>query len=231
MRSLIATALIAALAGCARNGDRGETPAPTPAPSDTGETMREHFDAVDAVKAALIEGDLAGAQTEVARIVDRPASADLAHWKDHVDRLREAGRQVQAAADVEAASMAAARLGAACGSCHAALGHRPELKQAPEPAADETIAARMQRHQWAADRLWEGLVAPSDELWRAGAAAIADAELIPEGSEVAALHELATRARALGKRAIAARDQGERAEIFGALLSSCGDCHRLARPR
>jgi cytochrome c553 len=234
LAALAATALL--ITGCRRaDSNDTETPAPTsPGPArDASETMHEYFDAVDAIRAALVDGDLAAAQNEATRVVEAPLAADLAHWKEHVDRMREIGRELQASRDVEQASITAARLGAACGDCHRALGFRPELKRAPEPAADPEVDAQMQRHAWAVDQMWEGLVVPSDDRWKIGAAAIAEAPLVGDGSTgdvLAALEKRAAEVHALGRRAVEAPPQ-ERAALLGALLGGCGGCHRLANPR
>lgn len=241
-RAAVFVGVLAAAIGCRNSSTREPAPAEpaaTPPESNasepaprTAETMREHFDAVDSIKAALVDGDLVTAQREVARIVGHPVDRELAAWQPHVEQMREIGRELQRATDVRAASMAAARLGAACGSCHVALGHRPELKTAPEPAAGDPLQAEMQRHQWAADRMWEGLVAPSDELWRSGAEVLAEPSLFgdPEPTDLSIVDRLAAEVSGLAERAQTASTQKERAEIFGEALGTCGQCHRLIRP-
>ena len=73
----------------------------------------------------------------------------------------------------------------------------------------------MLRHQWAMDRMWEGLMAPSDERFLAGASAFAEAPLepssvVPNPTVSDALRPIADRAHALGRNA-AARDDRRRA--------------------
>jgi hypothetical protein len=99
--------------------------------------------------------------------------------------------------------------------------------EAPDGGSQE---AMMIRHLWAADRMWEGLVGPSNESWIAGARAMAETQ--PElarvfrastggmGSE-SFLSEVNTLARA----AVSATGQAERGKIYGELLNTCNRCH------
>jgi hypothetical protein len=99
-------------------------------------------------------------------------------------------------------------------------------------ACAPTIEARMARHRWAADRMWEGIVGGSDEPWQAGLDVVAAAPL--DGSELGParapfgrkLQQLAQQAR--GRRSGEAPP--DRATAYGEILSTCAGCHALAAP-
>jgi hypothetical protein len=89
----------------------------------------------------------------------------------------------------------------------------------------------MQRHRWAAARLWEGLVVPSDEAWKAGALALSDAPLSPElltpgKSPVPKVGELELSVHDLGRRAQTLVGADARAELYGQALATCSACHQ-----
>jgi mono/diheme cytochrome c family protein len=84
----------------------------------------------------------------------------------------------------------------------------------------------MARHQWAADRMWEGLMAPSTKHWVQGADAMADAHLTadavapktPEVDQIAhAVHFQANKARLL--------DEAQRGRAYSEFLVTCAACH------
>jgi len=43
---------------------------------------------------------------------------------------------------------------------------------------DSSLQLQMRRHQWAAARLWEGLIGPSNEMWSQGTGFLATTELV-----------------------------------------------------
>ena len=82
----------------------------------------------------------------------------------------------------------------------------------------------MVRHLWAADRMWEGLVGPSDDAWLAGSSALAGSLSLPSGN-VRGPEELLRQVGALAGEAETATGQEARAEIYGRLLGTCSQCH------
>jgi len=55
-----------------------------------------------------------------------------------------------------------------CGACHKAAGG-PRANVEAAPASGGSVEARLRRHVWATERLWEGIVVPSDASWKLGA--------------------------------------------------------------
>lgn len=86
----------------------------------------------------------------------------------------------------------------------------------------------MQRHQWAADRLWEGLIGPSDAAWSRGIRMLAEAPLHgtePSWDTASDGDELARRVHELGSEAASALLPHARATVYGEMLGLCADCH------
>jgi hypothetical protein len=80
-------------------------------------------------------------------------------------------------------------------------------------------------HEWAADRLWRGIVEPADAAWNVGAATLAHMTL-ESGQEVP--RELADGlavVRDLRASATGVIAAGTRADLYDLLLGTCADCH------
>ena len=219
----IALAWSAIVAGCA----------PQPSP-EVAPRMAGHFETAGELYAAVAAGDLSRVRTAGEELLTRETGAGMpARAQDRLDELRAFTRLATGAPDVSAAAHAVARVGATCGSCHRAMKRGPtyQVSSSP-PEGGNPVAARMLRHQWAADRLWEALVGPSDEAWSAGVAALSDAplftdELTRDVAQYEAVTRLAWTVHDVGARARTVRDLGDRADLFADLLSTCAHCHTL----
>ena len=55
-----------------------------------------------------------------------------------------------------------------CGPFHVAAKVKPALPDVPRPALTGGREAHMLEHQWAVDVMYQGLIGPSDELWKKG---------------------------------------------------------------
>lgn len=117
---------------------------------------------------------------------------------------------------------------------HSQQGHRLELF--PEEVATKTpksdsFSTRMHRHAWGSERLWEGLMAPSDAAWQAGAAALAHAPVktpkLPAGAPKDFASSL-TKLRDLGVQASQATSAEERSKVYALTLAMCAECHSQA---
>jgi len=208
---------------------RSEPPAePEATAVDHGAHMAEHFDQTRAMEAALVRGDLEGAQ-EVARwIAEHETAAGLpAGLESHVDEMKKAAGAVASATTTEAAAIAAARSLAACGTCHAQAKVPATMAQPVPPQAGEGRDIHMLEHQYAIDLMLQGLVGPSDDLWLRGADAMKAAPLtdkdLPEVSPEVAKFE--ARAHELAERAAGATTTEARVAIYGELIGKCASCH------
>ena len=88
----------------------------------------------------------------------------------------------------------------------------------------------MVRHIWAADRMWEGLVGPSEEAWLAGAEALSEtgpalAEAFRASLPAGVLAGFLEEVNALANQAITSNERGERPGIYGRILDACHRCH------
>jgi mono/diheme cytochrome c family protein len=195
--------------------------------------MQEHFASITEVQRAVVRSDLPAAQAAARYLAEHVEHEALDGWGPHVAAVRQAAERVVHAADVPAAGLAAASLGRTCARCHHARSAIVAFAWEPEPEADASLVAQMRRHQWAAARLWDGLVGPSDQLWTEGAAALAAANLDQVAAQAKAgaadITRWATRVRELARRAGTLTDDDARAELYGQLLEACASCHQVAR--
>jgi cytochrome c553 len=211
--------MISLMVGCA--GQMGKTP------------MRQHFDAAQDAHDAVVSADLDGVRRAGAILASRdpdpmPGAPDLL-----LARMMERARELASDTVLEDAAQSMAQIGRICGDCHREMGSGPPVSEAGAPSEDRSDLGRhMERHSWAATRLWQGLIGPSDPVWMAGASVLDDAPMLPERMadrtwRIAA--ELEVRVHAMGERASQLKDVDERALLYGDLLMTCGACHQSVR--
>ena len=98
---------------------------------------------------------------------------------------------------------------------------------------DETLAGHMRKHYRAADLLYRGLIVPSEHSWNAGAKALtgdpAELELRRGPTARPEIEALAKRLHGLAREAGKAGDSKARLEIYGRMLETCSDCHKLQK--
>ena len=207
-------------------------PSPGGAQEPTKQAMWSHFLAAADIQAAVIRGDLDATKEAAAWMAehDEPGLPDGS--EAFLRELQRASARVVDAKTIEAAGAATGRIAAACGSCHREYypGMEPTGYVEPPPGEEGNVATHMARHAWAADRLWEGLVLPSNPAWEEGADAFAGIPLAtddlvfdnPEG-----VRALANRTHELGRRAGLETEPSLRARTYGELLSTCAACHQM----
>jgi cytochrome c553 len=198
--------------------------------------MRGHFARAGDLYTAVATGDLAAARVQAEAIRQEETGAGMAsRAKAYIEQLNAFADLAARAPDVTTAASAAANVGATCGACHRAMKQGPRYQAIAEPpTATAPVSARMIRHRWAADRLWEGLIGPSDTAWAAGAGALIDAPLYTDAltREVAQYEPvtaLAWTVHDIGARARMETDAAARAQLFGQLLGTCARCHELLK--
>ncbi|MCB9598012.1 MAG: hypothetical protein H6719_35175 [Sandaracinaceae bacterium] len=204
-------------------------PEPTPAQA----LMHGHYRRASDARESLIRGDIEQARGDMQWLATHHEGDAL----PEALQPRLASMQTDAAAFAEAttlteAGQALARTLVRCGECHEASGGGFHVALPPLPEG-ETTAAHMQRHRWAAERMWEGLVTADVEQYTAGTDALREVALhenaLPSSEEqpperVAAL---ATHVHELGAEASDATDWAGRASVYGRYLATCAACHRL----
>lgn len=245
-RLLPILAVLVCLSAC---GDDAETPpapttgaatpatpaAPTPAaatPEPIRVRMQEHFHFARAARTGLIRGDVEETKTAMGELARVQAIEGLPpELEPMLPAMRDAAGEIQSAHTLREAGVAVANMLTRCSACHQHVEAGPQFATPPLPEGD-TVQIHMQRHRWAADRLWEGLVQPSDELWNAGADALANSQLdpadlnIPDSQRETAA-ALVQHVYDLGEEAKSATTPEARADVFGHFIATCATCHRL----
>jgi cytochrome c553 len=192
--------------------------------------MRDHYEIVAELEQAVIEGKLERVHERASSFAVDPLH-ETVQGAEHVLRMKAAARDAAAAENLEQAAAAVTTMAGACGGCHHALDVVPVLPPLPELDQGRTPKAAMHRHAWAADRMWEGLVVPSEERWIQGTSMFSFAPGCESGDERKPRDERETlchRVRALGGRAHVTEAWPERLEIHARLLATCAACHQTS---
>ncbi len=194
--------------------------------------MRDHDEHGAAMLDAVGRGDLDQARREAMRLSElRSEGPTDPVWKERLGALNAAVSRMAEAPGIYEASLALAGVAKTCGDCHAAI-RRMGFISTGEPAARAAgVLPSMRRHEWAVQRMWEGLVIPSDDAWKIGARVLSETPFAPGlltpgktpvpkiGAMVQAVHDL-------GQRAEIAEQSETRVELFGDAMATCADCHR-----
>ncbi|MFT3698665.1 MAG: hypothetical protein QM831_36300 [Kofleriaceae bacterium] len=226
---------LAVVACCQTANGADPEPEPPRSPHHDAATqlhMRAKYGELHTIEHALVRGDFMTAKVAARAIAEAPDDAGLAEWKHRVSYVRELANEVAAAPTIDAALHALPTVAVACAECHVATGRWPKLAQIPAVPPDKSdTVARMARHQWAVDRMWDGLIAGDDHLWRQGLEVLA-ATPPPQPSVTrvaagAALQQTAV--TALQHQYIDTLD--DRAAEYGTMLATCATCHTAAAAR
>jgi hypothetical protein len=193
--------------------------------------MRGHYQEAIAVHSAVIRGDLPAAQSHASALAEYEPPPGMPPKGDpYVQAIRDSATRVAHAQAIVGAAIATSNILVACGDCHRALGTMASAPLAKPPAVGGVVG-HMLAHQRAADRLLQGLVAPSQSEWREGALAFAAAPLREKDMPLSdtAARDLMAKEREVHRVATAAaeaRDSLNRAAFYGQLLDGCATCHK-----
>jgi cytochrome c553 len=193
--------------------------------------MGEHYRAAETLRQAIIFGDRDEIFKPSRKLVYLSNVDELPpDWRAPVERMQRSAERLKDSTDMPTAAAAMADVGTSCGWCHERLGG-PRVKLGAPPASDGSLHARMKRHAWAVERLWEGLYVPSSEAWSTGLAALSHE---PFAANV--LHDRGVYARSAAddfEKALTAApgsdDPSKQAATYARLLTTCATCH-LAEP-
>jgi cytochrome c553 len=195
--------------------------------------MLEHFLIANYARDAVITGRLDALRRALKALSEydyaHVATGDAQPW---IAKLQLAAKPGATATSQEEAARAIADVAVVCGQCHAARGTGPVFPNAYDADSDmglaNTLGDRMERHVWAANRMWEGLIGPSDQAWRAGSAELASVPLKAPRHKPALSAEFAAelrQLRELGDHARSSTESAERAQVYARLLVHCARCH------
>ncbi len=203
-----------------------------PANAETQRLMAEHFIKANEARQALIGDDLDGARTAMAWLADNnPGGESLPDIvQGFLTQMRSNAGTFGDATTLTEASIAFAQTAQQCGECHAAVENGPSFTAPPMPEGD-SLPAQMQRHAWAADRMWEGLITQDEALFERGTAILEEVNLGPEELPQGVLEPervtaLITHIQELGQEAESAEDWDTRANLYGRFIATCSTCHR-----
>lgn len=229
---------VLALAACSEQGhattdpDQPQPPRPVKLdrPSVVQFHMRGHLGDLRTIERHLIAGKLEEAQA-TAFMLTKPANdPGLEPWAAQTQRVVDEAKGLSDAKSIDEGCRRVARVAQACAECHLKTQTTPMFPDAiPPPADDGSAIARMSRHQWAVDRMWEGMVSGSDRPWVQGLEVLSASPLpFTPLSEAPAL---ANRLQRLAGDALASHnDQSEtldsRTRLYGEMLVTCAACHK-----
>ena len=194
--------------------------------------MHEHLAQLNHIKSAVVAGDLNGTKESALLLAQHQPASDLpAEWTPFVQTMRDAANGAAKATNLGAAGSAIARIAVACGNCHVANSINLEFGYEQKPAPDlDDLISHMQRHQWAVDRMWEGMFGPSDIAWNRGTDMLIDIALhakdVPVDSATAAeVRDLDQRIHSLGGKGTQTKTTDGRQAVYSEVVSLCGNCH------
>jgi len=202
--------------------------------SEVADHMHEHLGRITTIKSFIIMGNLDGVREPATWLAEHDSVSGLpANFGPYVKMMREHAREVAEATDLKSAAKSVSAMARTCGNCHLANDVGLEFGYDQVPADWVDTISHMQRHQWAADRLWDGLIGPSDVAWSRGSAMLVDVPLHPtdvlddttDDVDATALDKIALRIHLLGGQGNNARTPEARSELYGELLGLCADCH------
>jgi len=215
---------------CERRGTSSQPPTDSAGADEGGgsvtERMRGQFVDGAALEDALVTGRVDVVNEVAAGFVERHQQEPFPEpWEARVEPLLDWARAAAEAKDFETAATAVANVSARCGECHRQEGIEIALPEPVEPDGAE----QMQRYRFAVDRMWEGLVAPSDERWQLGAQAYGDAvdcRAIGPDKQVPKHHAAPCNTiLAVAGAARSADTMQARADAFAAVSFNCAGCH------
>lgn len=230
LRALPALAILALASGC-------RSAAPPSVESPVQARMFSHFALAMDLRTFVVNGDL-----ERLRITAQELSVAEETWglppgsEPYVETVHAAARRAAQADDMAGASLAVAELALSCGDCHLAnettLGQR---FQVAAPLMTDPATRHTNYLSWVSRLLWDGVLGPSETLWRTGAGALGGGEGVPapRGSYVpqSEVMRSAEILKNLGTEAVVAVDAPARAKILAEVWMECAACHTQAGVR
>jgi hypothetical protein len=200
------------------------------------EHMHARFKGTSAIATAIGLSDLDRAHAEAKNVAALDEPDVLPQWQPYIAGIRAAASRVAESDDSMAAATALADLGARCAKCHEASHAKIVFPKATIPHDAVKLPTQMASHQWAAARMWEGLIAGSDAQWKLGANALATSRLAITAEAAEPGHDLgiaddAARVHLLARRASKAGSIDDRAQLYGQMLATCAHCHATIRDR
>lgn len=220
-RILSSAILVAILLGGCALGNRGRELS----------SMHLRFTRVMDIQTGVVLGDLGRANEAAQWLTQQEEDRSFpTRSAEYQTEMRRTAALIAEEDDLQSIAIQAGSLAATCGSCHQAMGDGPRFVVGSQPAEGESTPAHMIRHLWAVDRMWEGLVGPSEEAWAAGTSELslgweATEEMIFRSGSPERARNFLDRLIRLGSSAEDASTQKDRGALYGAVLRTCDGCH------
>jgi hypothetical protein len=198
------------------------------------ERMHARYVAATNIQTAIALSDLPRAQTEARAIMALDEPDLLPQWRPYIDAIQSSAQQIAAATDIGTAARTSAALGRRCASCHEAVPAKIKFPKIPMPAPDPKLSRQMAGHEWAAARMWEGVIGPAPDRWLEGARYLSEIRIAitaEGGPAQPGISDDVARMRLYATRGLKAATSDARAEIYGQLLATCAHCHFTIRDR
>lgn len=193
--------------------------------------MHQNFSRSTDIQTGIVQGDLEKAKAAAEWLFAAENRGSYSgDARVHEEAMLSHAGTIAEAADWVTITSGVGRLAASCGDCHSALGGGPHFVPGSQAPGGTSQEAHMIRHLWAADRMWEGLVGPSEESWKVGVEALALTDpsmaaairaTIPDD----ALDGFLAAVSHVAVSAAAAHTQEDRAVAYGQVMESCQSCH------
>jgi hypothetical protein len=197
-------------------------------------SMHEHFALARDLRDWATSGDFEALRATARELAVPQETWGLPPSSDaYVLQIREAAARAAEAVSGADAIRASADVARVCGDCHVAkqstLGERFVVAR---PMVEDPAVRHVNYLSWVSRLLWDGLVGPSERMWRAGAEAMAAVGGVPPPRSTAVpAAEVERTSRLLGdlaRRAFDVREPMARAELVADIWTVCAECHRDA---
>lgn len=196
--------------------------------------MRLHFDDLRSIERRLVKGKLDEAKPLAYLLAMPDKDPGMTPWSAYTRTITETALALSKSNSIDDALRLEVQIARACGQCHAEAQKASVFKPPGEPPMLEGASStvRMTRHQWAVDRLWEGLVGNSDAHWRAGLGVLSDTPLPYVKATDAPILAKALQDRAnQALRDAKATTLDDRVRVYGEMLVTCAACHSTLRAK
>jgi len=192
--------------------------------------MHLHLRAVRDIYHALLVDDLETARGRAREVARMPGRTGSEEWDRAARFFRDQADRLAKAPDANQARSLATETATFCADCHMAGADPAKFRPAPIPRDDGSVAAAMARHDWGAETMWLGVIAPSSDLWREGLQELAASPRVDVAGERAReVAILNARLGALARGSSELRGQGDRARRLAEVLDVCAACHAITR--
>jgi cytochrome c553 len=202
--------------------------------ADPHHHMKAHFVRAMKMQDAVLSGNLGAAQVQARWLASHDKEEAPEGWHPYLKTFQTQASAVANAASIDDAAAAVAQIARACGDCHAANHAKPKFGSSPVIGKAANVKAHMTAQLEALDRLWDGLVIPSDKAWTEGAGLLAHVAVPQKALQKEGLDKadsatlLAETLRRLSSSAAKA-GKSDRPQTYAQLLTTCVACHVSVR--